>query len=247
MNRMRSTLKTGLLLFAFLAVAQQAVVEITSEPSHHQVFNNAQLRVFNVMVAPKKSTLVHKHNYDYIFVTLGDSDITNAKVGAAPVEVKLQDGDVRFTPGNFAHAAINNSDKEFHNITIELLQPTTNEHGCSGSCTVETPCSATDKSKCAVVQRLLVSDQWTVTSVTLPPSSTYEQHSHAGNHFTVAVSDLDLKIKDRNGRENEVHRKVGDVGWHEPTTHAITNAGPQPARFVSLEFTGSGSETRNPL
>src|SRR5436309_14260195 len=112
MNIMLHVLQAALLL-AFTAVAQQQTeVEITSEPSHHLVFSNALVRVFDVSVAPKATTLVHRHNYDYLFVTLGDSDVTSARVGAAPAKLVLKNGEVRFTPGGFAHAAINNRSEE---------------------------------------------------------------------------------------------------------------------------------------
>ena len=92
------------------------------------------MRVFDVTVAPRATTLVHKHNYDYLFVTLGDSDVVSVRPGEKPVALKLKDGEVRFTPGNFAHAAINQSDRPFHNITIELLKPSINVKTCTGSC-----------------------------------------------------------------------------------------------------------------
>ncbi len=232
--------KAALLLVTFSAVAQQpAIVEITHEPSHHQVFENQYLRAFDVTVAPKATTLVHRHDYDYLFVTLGDSDITSAKVGAQPVQAKLKDGDVRFTPGKFAHAAINNlPDRPFRNITIELLNPTTGEASCKEACTISVPCQSSDKANCPTVQRLLSSDQWDVVSLTLPPGATYEAHAYANSHFTVAVSALDLKVKTQDGHEAAVHQKVGEVAWRGPATvsHTLTNVGSQPAVFVVIEM-----------
>ena len=43
----------GLLLVSIATLAQQQSVEITSEPSHHLVLENAYVRVFDVTVAPK--------------------------------------------------------------------------------------------------------------------------------------------------------------------------------------------------
>jgi len=42
-----------LLLVSIATLAQQQSVEITSEPSHHLVLENAYVRVFDVTVAPK--------------------------------------------------------------------------------------------------------------------------------------------------------------------------------------------------
>ncbi|MGZ7106926.1 MAG: hypothetical protein ACXVKC_15930, partial [Candidatus Angelobacter sp.] len=96
---MRTSRIAGLLFLATATLAQQQQpVEITSEPSHHLVFQNEYVRVFDVTVAPKATTLVHKHNHDYLFVTLGDSDVVSVRPGEKPVALQLKDGEVRFTP-----------------------------------------------------------------------------------------------------------------------------------------------------
>ena len=134
-SSMRTSHVAGLVFLATAALAQQQQsVEITSEPSHHLVLKNEYVRAFDVTVAPKATTMIHRHHRDYVFVTLGDSDVTSARVGEKPAQLILKDGEVRFTPGGFAHAAINNSDQPFHNITIELLKPSSSIKACSGSC-----------------------------------------------------------------------------------------------------------------
>jgi quercetin dioxygenase-like cupin family protein len=238
MAKILTALKTAVVLVAFTAVAQQQTVEITAEPSHHLVFENAFVRVFDVTVAPKASTLVHRHNYDYVFVTLGDSDVTSARTDAPPVQLKLQDGEVRFSPGKFAHAAINNSDRPFRNITIELLNPSTGAGHCVDNCAVDVGCKSADKTACPSVLRGFSSGQWAITSVTLPPAAVYPQHSHSGPHLSVAVTDADLQVTSQDGKNSEIHQKVGDIGWHDPAVHTITNTGSKPATWVSLEFKG---------
>ena len=234
---MLNAFKSPVLLVAFLALAQQAsVVEITAEPSHHLVFQNEWVRAFNVIAPPKASTLVHRHNYDYVFVTLGESDITNARVGEKPVQLLLHDGEARFTKGGFAHAAINNSDRPFHNTTIELLQPSTGVHPCTESCTVQLPCDSPGSATCPTAQILLVSDQWRAISVLLPPGAKYPEHTHTVPHLVVAVTDFDLKQKIKGRDETAIHGVAGDVAWVPPVVHSLTNAGTQPARLVTLEF-----------
>lgn len=113
-------------LILCIASAQEIaerVVPITQEPSHHLVLENRYVRVFDVEVAPHFATRVHRHDHDYIFVTLGDSDVSNERVHEEPVELKLKDGETHFTPGGFAHKAVNLADTPFHNITIEFVEP----------------------------------------------------------------------------------------------------------------------------
>src|SRR5262249_55941188 len=191
------------------ATSQQPSVDITAEPSHHLVFQNEYLRAFDVTVAPKSSTLVHRHNHDYLFVTLGDADLVNARVGEKPAPLKLKDGEVRFTAGNFAHAAINESDRPFHNTTIELLQPSTNVKTCTESCEMPAPCES-EKGICPIIAPLISSDQWTVLLIKFPPGSRLESHARAVPHLFVPVSDLEL-TQELGSSSRMVKRTSGDV------------------------------------
>jgi len=229
----------GLVLLATAALAQQQQsVEITSDPSHHQVLQNEYVRVFDVTVAPKATTLVHRHGHDYLFVTLGDSDITNARVGEKPVSLKLKDGEVRFTPGNFAHAAINNSSKPFHNTTIELLNPSTNVKTCTEACEMPAPC-ASEKAACATIYPLISSDQWTAILIKIPPGGRLENHARSAPHLFIPVSDLDLAVDLGDpSRTFRLKRASGQVNWipGRGTAPTLVNDTANPQQFVVLEF-----------
>jgi quercetin dioxygenase-like cupin family protein len=234
---MRKSRAVGLVFLATATLAQQQQsVEITSEPSHHLVFQNEYVRVFNVTVAPKASTLIHRHNSDYLFVTLGDSDVVSVRPGEKPVPLKLKDGEVRYTPGNFAHAAINNSSQPFHNITIELLQPSTNVKTCTESCEMPAPCSS-DKANCPSIFPLISSDQWTVLLIKFPPGSRLERHTRYAPHLVVPVSDLDLTQELGSGTR-AVKRAPGEINWVPGggVAHTLVNNSSRPAQLVTLEF-----------
>jgi hypothetical protein len=112
-----------LLLLPALLTAQLAPeVEITAEPHHHLVLANDQVRVFTVNIPPHSDTLLHRHRHDYIYVTLGASEVVNAVQGKDPVTVKLQDGQTGFLSASYAHIARNLSNNPFRNVTVELLQ-----------------------------------------------------------------------------------------------------------------------------
>ena len=234
---MRTSRVLGLVFLATVTLAQQQQsVEITSEPSHHLVFQNEYVRVFDVTVAPKASTLVHRHNSDYLFVTLGDSDVVNARVGEKPVPLHLKDGEVRYAPGNFAHAAINESERPFHNITIELLKPSTNVKTCAESCVVSMPCIDPANASCPAIEKRVSSDQWTASLVTLPPSAGMEPRVQAPARLVIAVSDLDFAGQTETAGNN-IERAPGYVGWVPAgVTHKLLNNSPKLAQFVTLEF-----------
>src|SRR5215467_3444478 len=101
-----------ILLVAFTRLGQSASeVEITAEPHHHLSLENEYVRVFKVEVSPHTATLMHRHRHDYLFVTLGDSHVSNEVEGKAPVDLRLPDGETHFSAGNFAHIARNLSDQ----------------------------------------------------------------------------------------------------------------------------------------
>ncbi|HEV3036671.1 MAG TPA: hypothetical protein VHA33_02690 [Candidatus Angelobacter sp.] len=228
---------TAILMLAFVALVQPpGEVEITAEPNHHQVLVNDYVRIFDVSAPPKASTLVHWHRHDYAFVTLGDADLINARVGQKPVPLLLKDGDVRFTPGGFAHAITNRSNSVFRNITIELLRSSTNVKSCSSSCSMPVPCAAINKEACPTKEQLITSDQWTLSRVVLPPSATLEKHKHAAPHLVVAVSPLNLVQKLEDGSTKVMQGQPGMLNWVEPVVHSVVNKGASAAQLVTLEF-----------
>ena len=233
---MRTSRALGLVFLATATLAQQQQsVEITSEPSHHLVFQNEYVRVFDVTVAPKATTLVHRHNNDYLFVTLGDSDVISARVGENPVPLRLKDGEVRYTPGIFAHAAINESERPFHNITIELLKPSTNVKTCTETC-VTRQFKCPDGGLCPETEKRISSEQWIASLVTLPPSARLEKHTHTMPHLVIAVSDLDLTSQTESAGSN-IKKAPGGLAWvPSGVTHTLANNGTKPAQFVTLEF-----------
>lgn len=237
---MRASRVAGLLFLATAALAQQQQpVEITSEPSHHRVLENEYVRVFDVTVAPRATTMIHRHHHDYLFVTLGDSDVISARVNEKPVELVLKDGEVRFTAGNFAHAAANKSDQPFHNITIELLKPSTSVKTCAENCDESTGCSGeltAGKPDCPSTMRRLSSDQWKVSLITLPAGTKLADHAYKGPHLIVAVSPLELKSEIGTISTN-IKRDVGGLIWAPTgTAETLTNNAAKTAQMIVLEF-----------
>ena len=74
--------RLAVLLLAFALFGQSvSEVEITAEPHHHLALENQYVRVFKVDVPPHESTLMHRHRHDYVFVTLGASEVSNEVEG----------------------------------------------------------------------------------------------------------------------------------------------------------------------
>jgi len=127
-NRLRRTARYlaalwASLWFLCLAACSRGPVTIDQEPSHHLVLANDYVRVYRVEAGSHKTTKLHLHDHDYIWVSIGPADITNAVQGGTTTKAQLEDGDVRFVPGNFSHVVTNDSDQPFRNFTIALLRP----------------------------------------------------------------------------------------------------------------------------
>lgn len=237
---MRKARLPGLMLVALAVFGQQQTsVEITSEPSHHQVLENKYVRVFDVTVAPKATTLVHRHNYDYLFVTLGDSDVVSTRPGEKPVALQLKDGEVRYTPGHFAHAAETRSSQPFHNTTIELLTPATNVKNCTEGCSTTAACESKSGS-CPSIEKRISSDQWTVSIWSIPAGASFDRKFADGPALLVPVTDLDLSEQgtDATGLGR---RPVGNVQWIPyGLNEKIRNRSSKPGKYVTVEFREQG-------
>ncbi len=222
-----------ILLVPFLLAQTTTEVEITAEPMHHLALENEHVRVFTIDVPPHAATLMHRHRHDYIHVTFGDAHVSNEVEGKPPADVKLADGDARFTPGNFAHIARNLSDQPFRNATIELLQDEKLRQTPS-----HWPEESGEKTFPGVrIKILFVKDGVRVSEVNLDPGAVVPSHHHDNPHLLVAVSDLDLRSDVEGQGPMPGKFKAGEIKWLPGGyTHTLTNVGKSPARLVTLEF-----------
>ena len=228
-----------LLAAAFLTAQSAPEVEITAEPHHHPVLTNHQVRVFQVELPPHGETLLHRHRHDYIYVTLGDSEVSNAVKGKDPVTVKLQDGQTGFLSRNYAHVARNLRDQPFRIVNIELLQDDK----------LRTSSAKWDEDRGLDIlhggtkEILFVKDTVRVSEIELQPNAALPGGSNARPVLLIALTDLDFLTSDPRTHDTHtpaptpVHSKTGDVIWLPlGFRRPIVNAGPHNAKFIALEF-----------
>ena len=223
-----------LLLLSTLVLAQAAEVEITSEPHHHLALENSYVRVFKVEVPPHQSTLVHWHRHDYMFVTLGASDVESAPKDQPPVRLKLQDGQAEYTPAPRVHAARNLADTPFRNVTIEFMK---NAEAHKATPAGWDPDRGLSVLHGGTIDILFVKDGARVSEVDLDPGGVIPRHTHTGPHLVVAVTDLDLQSDVAGKPPAHLQVQSGDIRWVEGgLTHTVTNVGKQKSRFITIEF-----------
>ena len=70
-----------------LPASAQSPVPIEKEPRHRIKFSNQYVRVFNVLIPPGDTSLVHTHVNDGLSVRLADARIRDEAQGVSPVEI----------------------------------------------------------------------------------------------------------------------------------------------------------------
>jgi quercetin dioxygenase-like cupin family protein/mannose-6-phosphate isomerase-like protein (cupin superfamily) len=220
------------LLFLSAILFAQTITEVSidKEPAHHFAMENDFVRVFDVVVAPHAATLMHRHDRDYMFVILGDSDISNERMNEKPVHLVVKDGDVRYSKGGFAHIARNTGDTPFHNITIELKNPGKPVCGVSPA--------ADCKNDLSNIQNVFSTEHVNVQLTTMEPGQQQPVHTHAGPHLAIAVDDLTFENHVSDKPTVPISMKKGEFKWIPVTgmNHYLKNVGNRLGRLISIEF-----------
>ena len=103
----------------------QAQILVHEEPRHRPVFQNKEIRILNVRVAPGDTSLYHMHTTPSFFIRLTNT-ITGSQVqGEEKKAGKSQSGEIRFEnlapPNNRVHRVWNADKDTFHVMDVELL------------------------------------------------------------------------------------------------------------------------------
>ena len=220
--RLRSLLV--LLAPAAALAAAPAAVPIGAEPRHHLRFENAYVRVFEVEVAPRDSTLFHVHDHDYVFVTLGKSHVVSEKADGTSTELTLADGETRFTPAPLVHRARNLADSPFHNLTIEIVKR-------AGS----PPEAAMPPMPGHSI--VFENDAIRIDRQVLAPGESTGMHAHSLMSLGVCVNGARVEYRDADGHSETADLSPGQFNWHDgPRTHSLRNVGTTTFSAIEIEW-----------
>jgi len=229
-------LPLSILFFAVVwaqQVAAPVAVPLDQEPLHHLFLANDTVRVFKTEVPAGGRTLLHQHDRDYVFVTLGDSDVINVRQGEPARQLKLKDGDTAFTKGGFAHVAINaDKQKPFRNITIEIMKAAPDANPDPPRTLAGAGMSVT---------WMVDNDRAHAELIELEPGATTPLHEHKRPHLSVALNDgtmeNDIVGTGAGKGKSTTTQKAGDVRWNEGGySHTLKNTSTQPVRWVHIEI-----------
>jgi hypothetical protein len=223
-----------LLAIAAVAFAVQTAKEvpITAEPHHHQVLENKYVRVFKVEVPSQQATLMHRHQYDYAYVTIGATELLNQIEGKPAANLKLQDGETRFSPGPFAHLVRDLAPTPFRNVTIEFLRSHRGDHSSSGKWGADRGLQILNG---GTQEILFVKDDVRASDVQLNPQGTMPRADSAVAELIVAVREGRLQTGPDDKHSGEFHLSAGDMRWLQPA-RPLVNTGRESAHFICFEF-----------
>ena len=107
----------------FYSVFASAQLNVRDEPRHHNVFENEFIRVLDVHLGPKDTTLYHLHNTPSVFITLANVKVGSQLAGQQPQKGANLSGLIMYddlaTPR--VHRVWNEDTSWFHVIDIELI------------------------------------------------------------------------------------------------------------------------------
>lgn len=225
------------LLPGILLAQGQSPVDITAEPHHHLIFENDKVRVFTVTLEPHQATSLTRHPNNFLVITPDTSEVASwAEHESGVITYHYDKNDIRFFFGGKAEALRNDTATEYHNLTIEFLDPKVTTYGYQagsgrwqyGSNTLPAPVDP--NAKFANVMPLGIVK---VKDVQLLPNDAYPAPETDASEMIVALSDIELK----NGDDQRIRKSRGELAWIGPTRETkLMNHGEDAARFVLVEF-----------
>jgi quercetin dioxygenase-like cupin family protein len=222
------------------ARAQEAVAlahgNVPGEPHHHLKIENEYVRVYYVEVPPHEDTQLHQHDHDYIYVSLGPSDVVNAILNKPEIHLQLEDGETHFTRGSFAHVARNLADTPFRNITIELLEPQVGARNVCSPVILGVGFAACDPAP---------GSWWAMTEfetrglkldyVVLSPNGKYKEKISDLAVLVVGLAGSDIKISAKGISPKTLHE--GGIEWFDAGSKVrFSSMGTKPAEFLKFTF-----------
>ena len=219
-----------------LSVQAQKAVELAEESHYHLLTENDFARVFLVEIPGMSATQLHRHEHDYLSISLADSTVYSTRAGEAPVMVSRNQGAVQLAFGNFAHSTRNDSQRTFRSIEVEIMRPSdtaTTLNLTQTAAYTEIPLPVDPTTSYSVS---LDRDTFTATEMQLLPGSELPLSASPHEVLLVALSDLQMTDQHPDG-PRAIELRAGEVMWlpGEPG-RKLRNTARQKALFVVLQF-----------
>jgi hypothetical protein len=221
----------AVLAYVPLAGAQNGtpptVVPVEATSYHVPVFSNDYVTVLNVLIPSGRDSGYHRHSLDSIGVLISDTTRTNQTLGAEPIARQLQPrGTVSFTPyasEPLVHTVTVQGEQPFHNIVVELRQPT--------------PWRFSPGQRAPGYTLVLDNERVRAWRLILEPGETAAVITQNAPGVRVVVEGGELVESVPGMRDRAMAPRPAEVYWQDGgTTRAVRNVGATRIELVELEL-----------
>jgi hypothetical protein len=221
----------ALSLACSLVAQTQVLISISSEPHHHLQMHNSYVNVYHAQLRPHESMLLHKHDYDYMQVAIGDAQLVRIVPGQPEAVRSIHDGQVDFGTKGTTHASRNDTDSTYNTIAVEFLRPQGDvKNGCVTAVAGKPlNCVAGDASH---GQLQFQTDSTSVYSTVIPSQKAISLDSSMDAELVVALDDMRITV----GSAAAKTLHPGDFAWIEKgkPDRVIENASDKDIRVVEI-------------
>lgn len=227
------------------APAPLAHGNFTGEPHHHLKIENEYVRAYFVEVPAHRSTQLHQHDNDYLFVSLGAADVVNAVPEKPEVHLTLKDGETHFTLGGFAHAARNLAGTPFRNVTIALLKPQDDPQNLCAQVVASAPVGVCNVSPAEDYARepQFETSEMRLDLLRLSSKAKYTETGSKLAFLIVSAGDSGIKTSVK-GRP-EVKLRQGEMMWFDAGSNVqFRNDSARQAELLKLTFKDSAPQPK---
>jgi hypothetical protein len=229
-----------------LAAQAPSVITMDQEPHHHLVMKNDFVKIFNVVVAPGDSIVLHRHDGDTVAIAIGDQKVTVGIPNKPDVHQMNTDGQVRLQPSGYIHSTHVDGAGAYHTVAVELLRPQSGDRNLCATVLAGQPLNCPDapastSSANYTRKPQFESDQTRILLVRLLPHKSMNIAESSGSQdASQLIVALDpATISSKSGEEAIKTLLPGDFVWYDSglrPTRTLQNQSDQEARIVEIIF-----------
>lgn len=195
----------------------------------HPIIDNDRVRVLRVVDQPHHQGSLHKHEWNRVMIYLqaGTEDLKYAD--GTKVPLTWHAGEAKWSPASGMHVSEPTSPQPVTIIEIELKKP-------AGSATA-TP-NPLDPVKVDPQHYFVAweNDQVRVLHVKMGAHQSAPMHSHQLDRVVVYLTDQKIRVTTKEGKEETVEHRQGDVSWGTPAQHREENMNDQAFELYAVEL-----------
>ena len=230
------TLRLALLLLLSPLAWAQTAADIASEPHHHPLLQDDQVRVFALTLKPTEQAYT-RHEHNFLLVTLQDSELVIWSEGQSAIpHFRLPQAETRFVFGGHAIGFRNDRSTEYRGVIVEFLNPKVTTYGYQSQTGTWDYASGAINSPVDPHAKFMNGMQLGAASavdVQLLGGDSFPAPDKASAELLIPLSEVDLRGQD----DRHIRRAPGEIIWiPSERKAALVNSSAQPARFVDVEL-----------